>query len=483
MVIEDKESLFWTETDSLGPMKVPKSAYFGVFTVRALDNFQISGIHIDKEFIISLAQVKKAAAITNYELGYLNKTKMEAMLSALNEIEEGNLDSNFKLDVFQAGAGTPYNMNMNEVVANRANEILGQSIGSYKPIHPNDHVNMSQSSNDTIPTAIRLTTIKLVKKLSQELLFLQQSLEGKSIEFKDVYKSGRTHTQDAVPITLGQEFSAYSASVNSGRQHLENTINIMRVLPIGGTAVGTGINTHPEYASKMVNNLKSTTGLDIVLAENIFQSMQFTADFTNLMNALSNISSNLIKICNDLMMFSSGPETGLKEINLPPVEPGSSIMPGKINPSILECCNMVFMQVIGNRLVVETASQHGAFELNVYTPLIAYNLFTSLKWMTNAVITLNYKCIQGISVNKKVTQKYFNDSNALATLLNPIIGYDEATELAKQSKKKNKPIAELVIQERILSKEQMEKILKASIRPNMNVIDEIKKEINKQNHK
>jgi aspartate ammonia-lyase len=469
------ESLFRTEKDALGEMKVPKDAYFGIFTIRALNNFQISGLVIDEEFIRSLAQVKKAAARTNYELGYLDEENMKAIIMASDEIYDGKYSSNFKLDVFQAGAGTPYNMNINEVIANRANDILGKPLGSYKPIHPNDHVNMSQSSNDTIPTAMRITSLKLLSELEQELSFLVQSLEAKSLEFKDIYKSARTHTQDAVPVTLGQEFSSYSSMVKECGEKLIVTKPSLRKLPIGGTAVGTGVNTDPEYASRMAHNLSKVTELELTETENLFEKLQFTNDFTMLMNVLSILSSSLIKMCNDLMLLSSGPETGLKEINLPSVEPGSSIMPGKVNPSILECCNMVFMQVNGNRHVVETASQYGMFELNVYTPLIAYNLFTSLRWLTNAVRSLNYKCIQGVTVNETVEENYFKESNALATLLSPLVGYEKAAQLANRSKASGRTIEEIVIEDKFLSKEQLDILMKSSISPNMKIIKEIKR--------
>lgn len=468
-------SLFRTENDLLGPVKVPRKAYFGAFTVRALDNFQISGLTIDGEFTACLAMVKKAAARANMELGYLPREHADAIARAADEVAIGKLESNFILDVFQAGAGTPWNMNMNEVVANRANELLGHPLGSYTPIHPNDHVNMSQSSNDVIPTAMRIASIRLTKGLIQELDLLAQSFRAKAREFKDIVKSGRTHTRDAVPVTFGQELETYAEACQSNLALIVDALGSLKQLPIGGTAVGTGLNTHPNYQAAMIRLLVEESGLDLEAAPNIFDKMQFATDFLQLMNALSSLSSSLIKVCNDLMMLSSGPQTGLGEVKLPSVEPGSSIMPGKVNPSILECSNMVFMQVAGSRGVVETASQFGAFELNVYTPLIAFNVFTSIMWLTNALRALNHKCVQGIGVDERTTSRYFHNSGSLATLLTPIIGYTRAAELTKRAEDERKAVRDMILDEGVLNEEQLNTLMEYSTVPNLEVVDKIRK--------
>ncbi len=472
-----EESLFRTESDLLGPVKVPRGAYFGAFTARALENFQVSGLSIDGEFTACLALVKKAAALANTELGYLPRDRADAIAKAADEASAGRFDDSFRLDVFQAGAGTPWNMNMNEVVANRANELLGSPLGSYTPIHPNDHVNMSQSSNDVVPTAMRLASIRLAEGLVRELGSLAQSLGAKSKEFIDTVKSGRTHTRDAVPVTLGQELDAYAQAVQTGTADIVDSLKGLRQLPIGGTAVGTGLNTYPGYGAAVVRLLAEETGLDLEAAPSLFEKTQFPTDFLRLMNALSSLSSSLIKVCNDLMMLSSGPHTGLGEVKLPPVEPGSSIMPGKVNPSILECCNMVFMQVTGSRGVVETASQLGAFELNVYTPLIAFNVFTSLRWLTNAVRTLNHRCVQGIGVDEHAAHRYFQNSSSLATLLTPIIGYRRAAELTRRAEDEGRLVRDVILDEGVLTEEQLNTLMEFSTKPNLEVVDKIRKEM------
>ena len=470
------EPLFRTERDLLGPVKVPSGAYFGAFTARAMDNFQVSGLRIDREFTACLAMVKKAAARANEELGYLPRAHTDAMARACDEVASGMFDDNLVLDVFQAGAGTPWNMNMNEVVANRANEILGSPLGSYTPLHPNDHVNMSQSSNDVIPTAMRIASLRLTDGLVQELGYLAQSFRAKAVEFRDKVKSGRTHMRDAVPVTFGQEMEAYAAAVQTSLALITDALSSLRLLPIGGTAVGTGLNTHPRYQAAVIGHLAEETGLDLVAAPSLFEKLQFTTDFLQLMNALSSLSSSLIKVCNDLMMLSSGPYAGLGEVTLPTVEPGSSIMPGKVNPSILECCNMVFMQVTGSRGVVEAASRLGAFELNVYTPVVAYNVFTSVRWLTNAVRTLNQRCVQGLGVNEGVGLRYFQGSGSLATLLAPIIGYDRAAELTRRAEAQGRPVRDVILGEGVLTEGQLSELMEYSTRPNLEVVDRVRRE-------
>ncbi len=461
------------EKDIIGAVDVPAEVYYGAFTARALNNFQISGLTIGKDFISSLVQVKIAAAKANHELGLLDKERTEAIIRAAKEVLKGKFDDAFPLDVFQAGAGTPWNMNVNEVIANRADEILGSKLGRYDRIHPNDHVNMSQSSNDVVPTATRLTVLKLCSTLLEELNLLEETFKVKAKEFKNVMKAGRTHTRDAVPITFGQEFDAFASALQTARKRLEISRKNIKNITLGGTALGTGINTHPEYPRLVLKHLREITELDMVLAEDFVERTQFVSDFLEFMNALGEVSVDLIKICNDLMLLSSGPRTGLNELMLPSVEPGSSMMPGKVNPSIIECCNMVCFQILGNRMAVEKASTFGNFNLNVYVPLIAFNLFNSIRWLSNAVKMLNEKCVKDISVNVKVAKYYLEYSNALATIIGPLIGYEKAAELAKEALAKNVPIRQLILERGILSKEQLEKLIKHSDRPNMELIKKL----------
>lgn len=447
------------ETDFLGNVDVPIEALYGSFTTRAINNFSVSGLAIHPLFIESLAQVKKAAAETNHELGLLDKRSLNAIQTALDEIVNCEHLEMFPLDVFQAGAGTPWNMNMNEVVANRANQILGGKLGEYDPIHPNDHVNMSQSSNDVIPTAIRLTALKLIAGLIESMNTLQSSLLNKAESFKELRKTARTHTMDAVIITLGAEFHAYASAVSKHIQRIAKAATTMETIPMGGTAVGTGINTPEGYDSLVASNISAHTGLPIKTAKDKVEKTQFASDFLFVMDALSAFTLDIVKMNTDLMLMSSGPRTGLSEIILPEVEPGSSIMPGKVNPSILEMVNMVCFQVHGSRLTVEKAVQDGMFDLNVYTPVIAFNIFNSIQWLTRAVNTLEEKCIRGILANKRVLEANYLNSNAHATLLSPIIGYDEASRLTIKSLKTGKPVIELVVEEGLLTDEEIKRIL------------------------
>lgn len=462
------------ETDALGVVDVPLRAYYGAFTVRALGNFRISGLVIDKEFIYSLVQVKLACAESNHELGLLDKTRKAAIVRATQEVLEGRFDDAFPLDVFQAGAGTAWNMNVNEVIANRANEILHSRVGCYEKVHPNDHVNMSQSSNDVIPTATRITVLKLSGTLFEELSSLEESFTVKARKFKNVVKAGRTHTRDAVPITFGQEFNAYASMLKTGRKRLERCLENIRHVPLGGTAVGTGLNTCSEYSRIVLKHLRETTKLDLVQASDFVEKTQFVSDFLEFIDALGEICIDLMRLGNDLMLLSSGPETGLNELALPPVEPGSSMMPGKVNPSIIECCNMVCLQILGNRTAVEKAAASGNFDLNVYVPLIAFNLFNSVKWLSNAVRMFNEKCVKGLSVNILRAKYFFDHSNALATLVSPIVGYEKAAALAKESLHKNVTIAQLILKKKILSEEQIAKLIAYSSRPNLDIIEELK---------
>jgi aspartate ammonia-lyase len=332
---------------------------------------------------------------------------------------------------------------------------------------------MSQSSNDVISNTIRITTLKLVKELYSELKKLEVGFEKKADEFKDIRKSARTHTQDAVPITFGQEMKAYSEAVVHGRERIEESTENLSKLFLGGTAVGTGLNTHPEYSKSLLEHVKELTGLELSLAENFIEKTQFTSDFLHFMNSLTSLCVDLVKICNDLMIYSSGPCTGLREIVLPAVEPGSSIMPGKINPSILECVNMVLFQLIGRRTVIENVSQFGMMDLNVYTPVIAYNIFNSIKWLKKAIHILVKDCIEGLKVNREVTNYYFNHSNAMATILSPFIGYEKAALLAKEALIRDVPVKTLVIEEGLLTKDEIEELILSSFEPNLNVVNKI----------
>ena len=457
-------STYRKEHDILGEVDVPVDVYYGSFTLRARNNFQISHTTIQNSFVETLALVKKASAFANHQLGTLNTREYKAITEALDDVIQGQFDSDFILDVFQAGAGTPWNMNMNEVVANRANEKLGVPLGSYSPVHPNDHVNMSQSSNDVIPTTIRLTYLRKLPDLIKNLERLEKSFRDKALKYKDYRKTARTHMRDAVPISLGQEFNAYANNIHQHIKQIISRSKDLQVLFLGGTAVGTGINTHPKYSKLSIEWLSEKTGLDLKIAEDKIQKTQFMNDFLTQMNSLSSLCGSLIKICNDLMLLSSGPTSGLQEINLPSVEPGSSIMPGKVNPSILECVIMVCFQVQGNRHTVELATQAGSMDLNVFTPIISFNLLDSQTLLINAIKVLDERCIRGITANKDQLNHYFETSAAIGTLLNPIIGYEEVAKLEIEATKLKTSILELALKKKYLTQEELEKLLKNSTR-------------------
>lgn len=464
------------ESDILGAVRVPAEALYGAFTTRARENFSISGVKIDEAFIATLAEVKKAAAQANGDLGLLEGESLDAILRAADEVISGEHAGEFPLDVFQAGAGTPWNMNVNEVIANRANQMLGSPLGSYSPVHPNDHVNMSQSSNDVIPNAMRVTAIKLTGELIQQIAELESILLVKAEEFKGVRKSARTHTRDAVPISLGQEFGAYASAIANDRKRIWRASESLRRLFLGGTAVGTGLNTHPEYPERVLEHLQSITGLKLGRAGDFVEKTMFMTDFLSYMNALAALSVDLVKICGDLMLLSSGPRTGLGEISLPGVEPGSSIMPGKVNPSIPEAVSMVCFQVMGARAAVENAAKFGSLNLNVYTPVIAYNMFTSARTLTNAIRILTERCVSGIEANLEATGYYFDYSNAVATLLSPVIGYEAAAELAKEALEKGVKVRDLVVEKDILSEEQIDELIEHSYEPNLHIARRIAEE-------
>ena len=453
-----KRKGFRIEHDTLGEKHVPDWAYFGAQTMRAVENFQISGIYPFPESIHATALIKKAAALANMDVGKLDSRIGNAIVQAAEEVIEGKWLNHFVVDVFQAGAGTSHNMNTNEVIANRAIEILGGSKGDYSIIHPNDHVNMSQSTNDVFPTAMRMAGLFAIGEFLLELEELVSVLEGKGREFDHIIKSGRTHLQDAVPIRLGQEFSAYAVAVKKASDDIQYEVNKLLELGIGGTAVGTGINTHPDYRKRIINHLRELTGLNFTGSENLIASMQSMGDFLSLSGKLRVLAVELIRIANDLRLLSSGPRTGLAEIRLPAVQPGSSIMPGKVNPSMAEMLNMVCFQVIGNDTVITLAAQAGQLELNVMMPVINFNLLQSVRLLTNAVKAFKKKCVAGITANEERCRELAERSISLATFLNPVIGYEAAAQLAKEALDSNKSIRDLVIEKGILSREEADKI-------------------------
>ena len=443
----------------MGVLEVPKDAYFGIQTLRAVKNFPISGLKAHPFFINSYVFIKKSAALTNMWLGILDKKIGAAIIKATDEILKGKFRNQFVVDVFQAGAGTSQNMNTNEVIANRAIEILGGEKGDYNVVNPNDHVNMAQSTNDTFPTAMRLSCLMILNNLLPVMKEFEKSLNSKAKEFDRVIKSGRTHLQDASPITLGQEFSGYAEIVKKYYELFNGTRKHLSELGIGGTAVGTGLNTHVKYRKLMVKNLSKLTGLSLTPAKNYFESMQSMLPFTELSSILKNFAVDLTKISNDIRLMASGPTTGLGEIILPAVQPGSSIMPGKVNPSIAEMLNMVCFQVMGNDLVVTTASQAGQLELNVMMPVIIHNILSSLDILKNALKVFNNKCIRGIKADKKKCREYAEKSISIVTALNPIIGYSKASELTKEAVKTGRSIIEVIKEKKILNDKTMKRVL------------------------
>ena len=448
-----------TEKDPLGALAVPAHALYGAQTVRATQNFPISGLRPLPMFVTAVVWIKKAAALTHKTTGRLEPRLADAIVAAADEILHGAHREHFVVDVFQAGAGTSHNMNANEVLANLANEHLGSARGSYAPIHPNDHVNMAQSTNDVIPTAIRLGSLALARDLLTVLGALRDALLAKGVEFDDVLKSGRTHLQDAMPIRLGQEFHAYGVSIDRNMKRIEMAASFLRDLGIGGSAVGTGVNVEPAYPALMVEHLRAITGLDVREGAERVQLMQSMGDAAGFSGALRTLAVDLGKIASDLRLMASGPRTGLDEIRLPAVQPGSSIMPGKVNPSIPEMVNQVCFQVMGNDMCVAIAAEHGQLELNVMMPIIAHNIFLSEMILTNAARSLSEKTIAGIEANIEQCAYWVERSAALATALAPQIGYARAAELSKQSVKENVLIRELVRREHVLPDAEAEEIL------------------------
>lgn len=447
------------EKDSMGEFELPDSAYYGVQTARALQNYPISGVKPDYDFIEATVLIKKAAAKVNTELRQLDPKISNAIIQAADEVLAGKLSDSFVVDVYQAGAGTSHNMNVNEVLANRAIEILGGKRGDYKVVSPNDHVNCAQSTNDVIPTAIRIATLVKLISLVSVINECSTSLNAKALEFHKIIKSGRTHLKDAVPVRLGGEFKVYADMFSAHKSRIESAQEELKVLGIGGTAAGTGLNAHPDYKNKMVTELSNLTGFSLKGATNLMVAMQSMAPFVSVSGALKNFVLDLTKICNDLRLMDSGPMTGLSEIQLPPVQPGSSIMPGKVNPSMVEMLNQVCLQVKGFCSVIEDASAMGQFELNVMMPLIAYDLLEAIKILTNALVMWNEKCVKGITANPERCKRYAEKSLSNVTALNPLIGYLKAAEVAKKALETRKTIRQICLEEALVNEAELDKAL------------------------
>jgi aspartate ammonia-lyase len=449
------------EHDLLGDRDVPSEFYYGVQTLRAIENFNISGVTLSfyPNLIDALAIVKEAAAEANFELGLLTKDVRDAIVKACEDIKNGKYHNHFAVDMIQGGAGTSTNMNANEVIANRALEILGHEKGQYEFCHPNNHVNLSQSTNDAYPTAVKIALINSNKKLISVLSTLVESFDAKAKEFAHIIKMGRTQLQDAVPMTLGQSFEAYAVTLAEEIERLNQNAHLFLEVNMGATAIGTGINSEPEYTEKVMKHLKRISGLDVVLASNLVEATQDTGAFVMYSSAVKRLAVKLSKICNDLRLLSSGPRTGINEINLPPMQPGSSIMPGKVNPVIPEVVNQIAFKVIGNDLTVTMAAEGGQLELNVFEPIIVQSLFESIEMLKNGMTTLKYRCIDGITANEDRCRELVHNSIGLVTALNPIIGYEQSTMIAKEALKTGRSVYELVLEHKILTKEQLDKIL------------------------
>ena len=433
------------EADSLGEVRLPADALYGAQTQRAVENFRVSGLRPYRAFIWSMAAVKRAAATVNHELGLLDAERAQAIRQAAEEVGRGTWDAEFVVDPFQAGAGTSHNMNVNEVIANRATLLLGGRLGEYR-VHPNDHVNMGQSTNDVIPTAIRLGCLWRLDELTGQVTSLADALDERAAAFDDVVKSGRTHLQDAVPVTLGQEFGAYALAVRRDGERLARAAEGLRRLGIGGTAVGSGLNAHPEYAARMVARLAEDCGLELRLSENLFESMQSLADLADFSAALRTLSLTLIRIANDFRLLASGPTTGLDELRLPPIQPGSSIMPGKVNPVMAEMVNMAMFHVIGCDTTVALAVQAGQLELNVMMPVVAHSLFEMMQVVIGALEGFTVRCVRGVEANRARAEGWLARNPIVATALNPLIGYRAAAELVKEALARDLPIRSVALE-------------------------------------
>ncbi len=449
-----------TERDSLGPVNVPADRYWGAQTQRSLQNFKIGDEHFPREFIRAYGILKKAAATVNESFGSLDSKTAETIRSAADEVIEGKLDDHFPLVVWQTGSGTQTNMNVNEVIANRAIEMLGGELGSKDPVHPNDHVNMSQSTNDTFPSAINIASVESVcQQLLPALEKLQSALASKADEFKDIIKLGRTHLQDATPLSLGQEFSGYASMVEHGITRVNNTLTHCYELAMGGTAVGTGINSVAGFGEAAAQEIAALTDLPFVTAPNKFEALGGQDSIVELSSALKTVSVSLNKIANDIRWLGSGPRSGIGEISLPTNEPGSSIMPGKVNPTQAEAMTMVCTQIIGNDVTITMAGASGNFELNVYRPVIAFNIIQSIRLLAEVSVSFADNCVDGIEANEDRIHSNLHNSLMLVTALNPHIGYDKAAEVAKKAHKENTTLKEAIIDLGYMSGDDFEKLV------------------------
>ena len=447
------------EHDFLGELEIPDDVYYGVQTTRAIDNFKITGQKIDSDFVQAYAKVKKATIIANMATGRMPKEVGEPLKQAADEIIAGKFLDQFPVDPIQGGAGTSVNMNVNEVMCNRALEIIGKPKGSYDIISPNNHANMAQSTNDTFPTSIKVCLSYKSKKLTAALDRLAAELEAKSVEFKDILKMGRTHLQDAVPITLGQEMGSYASAVRRGIDRINHAIDSIHVVNMGGTAVGTGLNAEPEYITKVAEALTEVTGEKYVTAGNIIDATNNTDGFSDVSSAMKTTALVLIKMANDFRLMASGPRCGLNELKLPMRQPGSSIMPGKVNPVIAEVLDQACYQVVANDIAVSLGVENGQFELNVMEPVISFNLFNAMTYLTNAVNTFVDKLLKDLQPNKEQCQEWLDKSVGIVTAMLPHIGYENSAMIAKEAYNTGRPVREVILEKGLITKEQMDKIL------------------------
>ena len=446
------------ESDSIGTLEVPDNAYYGVQTLRGFNNFKITGLPANYGFILNVVKIKKAAAIVNEQVGSLDKVRADAIVKACDEILGGALKEEFITDAIQGGAGTTFNMNVNEVVANRATEILGGKKGEYT-VHPNDHVNCSQSTNDVIPSAGKLTVLDLAAELLTTLKTLIDELNGKAKDFDGILKMGRTQLEDAVPIRLGQEFGAYASALQRNYDRISGVMDEMRSLNLGGTAIGTAINAKKDYIKNITKELSKITGYKLSGAINLIDATQNVDSFSLVSGFLKALAINLSKMCNDFRLMASGPKTGFEEINLPAMQNGSSIMPGKVNPVIPEVVSQVAFAVIGNDMTIAMAAEGGQLELNAFEPVIFYKLFESFVCLTHAIDTLTENCVKGITANKERCEELVFGSIGIVTALTPYLGYKKSADIAKEALKKNKKIKDLVLEYGLMDKDKLEEVL------------------------